>query len=452
MAPFTSWALSLTAVSAAVCTSSATATLPAKDTLAKDDVCATEGNCALHALQARSAKGQLQQQQQQEQEQQQDKEQEQEEMKEKKQKADDEAAEEDTYVWTHEQASKQLGATEYSEEQWSDMYHELGGMVNEQCPHYVAYFWPKLSFFSQEVIRRVEYLPEDMDEATQKDLQHFTRDMAYLACTWSLDPRKDNPVPGFANVTGEYMKMIRLQPDSSLDTPLLPNGLAQNTSKLMTTDACLFWTSSLFCDLGYMARDYQGDVHDEQPEDLCWSTIKMPPYGFTLFGMSLMDGMPKMTADQVGQEFSRPEYLKCQEKGLDEQEVRNICPISGHYPAGMFGLDWGVPPPVGSERRKQVNTCNKKLGNPDFTGLTSAQVHVANEGDDIDLLKPYVGPLLNATEGMERRQYFESLPREEAEKLMKQQQEQVVKALASAMGGKQNIDITQIVHMAFEQR
>jgi len=299
----------------------------------------------------------------------------------------------DGWVWPEEAAVRQTGGTPFSVKEYKDIYNFVSPIVANQCPSYLVYFWPQVSFWSEEVVRRVEALPEAASNMERKQLQHFVRNAAYLGCAWFFDPRIGS---GWSEHVAEYMRSVAGLPSSSLQLPELPaffaNVRESEPGKMIVPDVCMMWFTSNFCDLGYLARGV--GTRTGRSGDVCWDKIPLPPFGFTLFDRNLMPERPTVkSSDADGYDF--PEYMACQDRRLTREEVTSWCPMGGHYPDGMWNTSWGEPAPLGSQLRTDVLKCNKKLGIPDFARTTDMLVHIADEGEDVDIMKPFRGYLLD---------------------------------------------------------
>jgi len=305
----------------------------------------------------------------------------------------DEDHDDDGWVWSEETALRQNAGTPCVLEHNKDLCNVFSPLVAEQCPRFVAYFWPQVSFWSEEVVRRVEALPEAASNMERKQLQHFVRNAAYLGCAWFFDPRIGS---GWSEHVAEYMRSVAGLPSSSLQLPELPaffaNVRESEPGKMIVPDVCMMWFTSNFCDLGYLARGV--GTRTGRSGDVCWDKIPLPPFGFTLFDRNLMPERPTVkSSDADGYDF--PEYMACQDRRLTREEVTSWCPMGGHYPDGMWNTSWGEPAPLGSQLRTDVLKCNKKLGIPDFARTTDMLVHIADEGEDVDIMKPFRGYLLD---------------------------------------------------------
>jgi len=190
----------------------------------------------------------------------------------------------------------------------------------------------------------------------------------------------------------EYMQSIADLPSDSLQLPELPPFFAElegiERGKLVTSDACILWFEAAFCDLGHMARDH--GARTGQGHDLCWNEVPLPDFGYTAQGSNLMFDRPPMDSSATD-EFEHPEYLACQETPLRPEYVQHWCPMGGHYPDGMWNTSWGAPATEDTISRSSVLTCNRKLGNPEFAGRSDMPFHIADEGEDVDVLKPFRG-------------------------------------------------------------
>lgn len=298
-------------------------------------------------------------------------------------------ASDDDWVWPDTRALEQCGGTPYLYDQYFDIYQMLSPFVNDCCPVYNAYFWPMLSFWSTENLRRAEALPDEPSADQRSQLQAFMRSSSYLACTWYMDPRTGS---NFSAAVAEHWNKVRSMPDTSLEMPELPDFFSNMSGadrfRLVAADACMMWFNSMSCDLGYISRELRGSK--DLDGRVCWDEVPLPSYGYDMWGINMMPGRAKLNSTTTDP-MSHPEYLACQEKPLDEQEIMEYCPMGGHWRDGMWNSSWGKEPPVGSRRRDEVLKCNQKVGNPAFAGVTSMPFHVADEGGDIALVRPYQG-------------------------------------------------------------
>mmetsp|Transcript_43719 Transcript_43719/g.140225 ORF Transcript_43719/g.140225 Transcript_43719/m.140225 type:complete len:429 (-) Transcript_43719:140-1426(-) len=379
--------------------------------LRDDDACAAgDGACALNALQARSrpaltGDGQA--------------------------RGTDDAKgagdADDGWVWPEDVALKQMMGTEFSLHEYGDVFNFASPIVNRQCPPFVAYLWPQISFWSQEILRRVEAFPDDAPAEGQAKLQHFARNAAYTSCVSYFDPRSGSDFS--EHVTGHMQSVMDL-PSTSLEMPDLPEYFSKlegtQRMKLVAVDACMMWTQAMSCDLGYIGRDLKGSK--DTGGKVCWDKVPLPAYGMTILGVNMYPDRPKLN-ESLTDEFDHTDYLVCQEKPLLVEDIASWCPMAGHWPDGMWNASWGEPSPLGSQRRSDVLTCNKKIGNPSFSSLTAEMVHIADEGEDVDIMKPFRGYLINKTSMEQKMDEAMATPRSVTDESVKNMAEQVAQAV-----------------------
>lgn len=298
-------------------------------------------------------------------------------------------ASDEEWVWPRETLDKHMRTERYKGDQfWTQIEDIFAPRLVQHCLRFNAYFWPQTSFWSQEVLRRVDALPDDMDAATQKQLQDFTRKASFLMCNFWLDPRQGT---NWSQPVTEYMSKVKAMPSTSLDMPRLEGDFFTDNStldNLWSGDSCMYWASNLMCDVGTMARELQGrkDLSDE----LCWDKVATPDAGFSVFGVSLQAGRPGV-ADSDN-DYEHPEYQACQEKPLNKDVLGKHCPMFGHYPSGYMNVSyWGTALPKGSSGREEVLKCEKKLGIPNGSPTTSGEVTHRpwdTEHGGVDLMNP----------------------------------------------------------------
>lgn len=275
------------------------------------------------------------------------------------------------WVWSNEVADRQQRSDRYRDKYYyMDLYNTFAPKMVVHCLEWTAYFFPMLSFWSQEVLRRVEAVPADADEATKTKLQAFSQNASFLLCDFWFDPRQGT---NWSQPVAEYMQKVKSAPSTDLDMPKLEGWFARTEAMrdLWASDSCYFWATSLMCDNGVMTRNLQGSK--DHGDGICWDKVKAPEYGFTVFGASLQHdrkGAPESTDI-----YKHDEYLECMEKPMTQELLENHCPMFGHYQSGFLNVtDWGHGFPAGSSEYNQVLQCEAKLGIPELVGTTSELV------------------------------------------------------------------------------
>jgi len=339
--------------------------------LGADDACdAQAGNCAVSALQlGSSARGALTGTSEEV----------------KPQSSGAEAEEDDPkWVWPKELADKQQKTDRYRSKPFTmDLYYTFAPKMVQHCVEWVAYFWPMMSFWSQEVLRRVEALPADADEAAQEKLRQFSLNASYLMCDFWFDPRSGT---NWSKPVQEYMMRVKSAPSDDLDMPRLEGFFDSTEARrdLWAADSCLFWSSSLMCDIGLWSRDMQGSK--DHGDGLCWDQVPTPEYAFTALGASLQHDRPEKPDDVDA--FLHPEYLQCMEKPVTQELLEHRCPMFGHYSVGFLNVtDWGHGYEKGSSNYDQALKCQAKLKIPETVGL-SGDLVVRPWSSNISLIDP----------------------------------------------------------------
>jgi len=298
------------------------------------------------------------------------------------------------WVWPRDLAYRQLHASNEMVEDFASIYSLATPWVVDECSRFITYFWPMYSFWSQESVRRIEAFPESPTPEQTKKLQHFVRQASYLNCVWWQDPRAGT---NWSAPVTEHMQMVRERPSTDLEMPDLPEWFKTVTKEFMYVhDACIFWTSTMTCNLGYIARDIQGEK--ELGNDICWDKVQIPDYGYSMHNHSLMPH--RKSIDQ--ESYHHPEYLKCQEKPIGKEVLDHFCPFAGHYPDGMLNVSsWGHGPEKGTQRYNDVLKCEAKLDVPSWASCGNYPIHRPDEGNFIDVMKPFQGPMISYAEMQE---------------------------------------------------
>jgi len=350
------------------------ATLP-RHALGTDDACDAEaGSCAVSALQidsirrapaaAVAAK-------------------EENEDSEQRQQQPEEDESDTNWVWSRSEMDRQQRMEKARSMPFMlDLYRTFAPRMVEHCVEWTAFFWPMMSFWSQEVLRRVEAMPADADAVSMEKLHKFAKNASYLMCDFWFDPRNGTE---WSEPVTEYMQRVYSAPATDLDMPML-DGWFRNVKrmkKLWAADSCMFWADSLMCDLGIWSRERQGS---KGRDGLCWDRVPAPEYGFTSFGASMMDD--RKTAPESFDAYAREEYNECLEQPLDKADLQHHCPMFGHYHSGFLNVSsWGAGYPAGSSQYNQVLQCQAKLNIPASASTTSALV-LRPWGGNITLMDP----------------------------------------------------------------
>lgn len=249
------------------------------------------------------------------------------------------------------------------------------------CGRWLNYFWPKVSFLTQELRRRVKALPDEKDVTPEhhSKLKTFTLAVTWLMCTNDVEVRQGKPM---AAPVSRYFKALASLPSSSLEVPLFDKDLPVPADTLSASSDCLLYMGSLACDLGYLADSLMGSK--TSGDGSCWSALQVPPFPYS----PRLTAMLKLTDGGQEHLMNHTEYLACQEKPMTQELVREYCPMHGHVAAGAFGVaDWGKAPPEGSESYNDIQQCNSRVGQlpvnfPDCSSPDSCTL------EDFGLLKP----------------------------------------------------------------
>jgi len=252
------------------------------------------------------------------------------------------------------------------------------------CDRWTVYNWPKVAFWTQEVLRRTEALPQDLAPQKQHELQRFVRKATYLMCVFEFDPQNGTE---WSEHVADFMQQVRSAPDTSLDMPDLEGWFTEPPQSylLFAADACMFWTTSNIYDLGYLARRLKGNK--DLGDTVCWDTVPKQQYSLPFVNTSFDLGFSVIPSNK---DFVHDEFLACQEHPLTQDILDSSCPMFGHYPKGMWGLpdnmiNWGDMPEEGSETYNGVLECNAKLGVPEFAHLDYSDMFPY--GDNIGIME-----------------------------------------------------------------
>jgi len=292
------------------------------------------------------------------------------------------------WVWSKDQIWAQYGIWPIPgvafERQTNLTASSLAMVLTWFCSRWVVYSWPKVAFWTQEVLRRTEALPNALTAETQHDLNKFVRKAAYLMCVFDFDPQNGTE---WSVPVADFMRQVRAAPSTSLEMPDLSGWFAEppQSASLFTVDACMFWVTSNLCDLGFLARRLKGNK--DLGDSVCWDKVPKREYNVPFMNMSLDLGFNLIPTDA---DFEHDEYLTCQEHRLTQEELDASCPMFGHYPEGMWGLpDWlfsfGEAPEEGSETYNGVLQCNAKIGVPENAHLDYSNLFPY--ADNMDLME-----------------------------------------------------------------
>jgi len=245
---------------------------------------------------------------------------------------------------------------------WNAAFKLSAPMANQFCPKWVSYYWPKVSFLSQEVRRRVQALPDDLAPQQREQLRNFTHFAGWLMCAGTLDPRRNS---SYGASTARYLRKLADLPSTSLEIPTMNDDphLVANWEHFTAPDSCTIWSIGTICDNGYLSESLMGNKAGGV--ELCWDKVDFPSYAFSplLFLPSFDKTRPKRLMNRA--EHNHPEYLACQEKPLTNAHLDEYCPMHGKYPDGFWGQNWGRPPARGSEAYNDILQCQRKIGMPD---------------------------------------------------------------------------------------
>lgn len=251
-------------------------------------------------------------------------------------------------------------------------------MVSFFCSRWLSYNWPKAAFWSQEVLRRTEALPETPSPTQKEHLEAFVNKASFLTCVYDFDPQSGTD---WSPHVSEYMERVGRLPSTSLEMPMLDGWFTEpyEALELYSLDACMFWVTSNFCDLAHLARDLKGSK--DYGDGICWDKVPKRAYELTISNdtYSLPFNFNLRATDD---DFAHEEFLACQEKPFTQEVLDRGCPMFGHYPDGMWGMtdmgrswSWGERPKPGSEHFETVMSCSSKLGVPGDTRMHFAEMY-----------------------------------------------------------------------------
>merc|ERR1719215_1805369 len=179
---------------------------------------------------------------------------------------------------------------------------------------------------------------------------------------------------------------VKRAPSDDLEMPKLDGWFKRTDSMrdMWASDACMFWASSLMCDVGVIHREYQGSK--DHGDTLCWDKVPSPSYGFTVFNASLMDDRP--AKPESVNFYKHDEYLQCDEKPMTEELLQKHCPMFGHYGSNFLNVsNWGQGFEKDSDSYNQVLQCQAKLGIPESVGRSTELMRRPWSGN-ISLMDP----------------------------------------------------------------
>jgi len=215
------------------------------------------------------------------------------------------------------------------------------------CPIWMTHMMPMVSFWSQELRRRVKAQPDDVSAENQEKLRYFAKVAGYFICTSSLDPRKG---ADYHEQVSSYWRKIASAPATSLEVPKLDASLLKHNDDLTSPAGCPIWSVGVICDLGFLTESLTGNK--AKPGEICWDKLTVPE---SYLG----------TVDATLENQSHPEYSECFENLLQKEQMEEICPMHGKYPVNMWGVQsWGKRPSKDSAVYKDVMQCQRKIGIP----------------------------------------------------------------------------------------
>lgn len=264
--------------------------------------------------------------------------------------------------WEHPYMFEWQNITVADTPKWNAAFKASAPLANQFCPKWVSYYWPKVSFLSQELRRRVKALPDEVTPQQREELRHFTHALGWLMCAGSLDPRSQS---SFGSSTARYLRKLASLPSSSLEVPTFMDDpfLVAHKDNFTAPDSCTIWSIGTICDNGYLAESLMGNKANSG--EVCWDKVDFPSYAFSplLLLPSFDKTRPKRLMNRA--EHNHPEYLACQEKPLLNAHLDEYCPMHGKYPDGLWGQNWGTAPSRGSEAYNDILQCQRKIGMPD---------------------------------------------------------------------------------------
>jgi len=233
--------------------------------------------------------------------------------------------------------------TRYPHE-WDEPEGILGSDTTPYCKGWVTYFWPQVSFWSQDLQRRlrtIEIGPDD-SKMSSHNVAVFVRKVSWLACMPELDPRL-----GVKKLSAFYRQVLNT---SGLDLPDLPDG-AQKLPGI--GGSCLWWMQHMFCALSQWSQLQQGER--KFGDDVCWDRV---PYPKDVWSRHLATAKPA----------PHPEYKTCMAGHLDDDGLlRRLCPVT-ISPTVLPKWSDGLREDAGDE----FDTCKDKtsdVGTSDDTGV-----------------------------------------------------------------------------------
>lgn len=236
------------------------------------------------------------------------------------------------------------------------------------CPSYVAYSWPMLSFWAREAVRRLGMAPS-WNRFAVMQARSFARKASFLASILKFDPRRGAE---WADQVAAYMKIVAFS--DSLDMPILPTFFRRTSimDQTFASEATMWWTENMFCDIEWWRKSLLGAK--AAGRDVCWDTVEHPGFGFSQLGVSLVKGLRASPLSFDLSNPNYPEYLSCQEHGLDQSTLTSICPFGGHLEEGTWGENWGTGVPT-EEGRREVLECQAKMGPEQYRSFEGDKVH-----------------------------------------------------------------------------
>jgi len=236
-----------------------------------------------------------------------------------------------------------LGRPTRDPDEWDEPEGILGSDTTPYCKGWVTYFWPQVSFWSQDLQRRlrtIEIGPDD-SKMSSHNVAMFVRKLSWLACMPELDPRL-----GEKKLSSFYRQVLNT---SGLDLPDLPDGARKLPG---IGGSCLWWMQRMFCALSQWSELLQGER--KFGDDVCWDKV---PYPKEIWSRHLETAEP----------IPHPEYKTCMEGDLDDDGVLdNLCPVT-ISPTVLPEWSDGLREDAGDE----FDTCKDKtsdVGTSDDTG------------------------------------------------------------------------------------
>lgn len=206
---------------------------------------------------------------------------------------------------------------------------EDGSCENTFCCGWTSWYWPMASFWSHEVMRRIdlaEPVPEDANafdptgRGGNEDFRRFSEQAAFLVCAAGYDAREGTTVPfdggeDFTEVNAAYQRRVLNEEPPTLDLPHVDH--VHDDGHAGATPHCVFWTQNMWCELDWWARHLNTDQHGED-DSVCWEHVQRPAVEYDFM---LNSSMP----------LEWPEYTECMDD-LPLRALRGMCPFGGNVP------------------------------------------------------------------------------------------------------------------------